>query len=218
MKKHERYKKLQRNLKLARIKQTEVIEKSEFNLREKLKTKFNLKASGISPSSWPSFSTINADPSDFNSTVTSQTSRTGSEVLASSRHLRNLISKKTIQHKPMATSSVKQYSEMNQSVEDRVIMPPPSSSKIIRPSAKRSSPSNVMEHLNQSRQSSSFNNDLSSHGKPSFSGANSSIDQPEDSGCPQNQSREKPVVRDFYRWRVILNDQGQLLIKGILEK
>ncbi|XP_033219056.1 uncharacterized protein LOC117174251 isoform X2 [Belonocnema kinseyi] len=221
LQKHERYKKLQRDLKLARIKQTKILENSEFNVREKFKTNFNLKTSGLIQSlPWPSCSSINADPSDFNSTVTSSTlqvSRTGSEVLASSCHLKKLISKRQMLHKPMATSSLKQYSEADQSVDDRAIMPPPSSSNIIRPPAKRSSPSVTTESLNQSRQPPSFTDDLYSRGKQSFSDGNSSTDHPEDSGCPQDQSRGKPIVRDFYRWRVVLNDQGQLLIKGSLE-
>lgn len=213
---------MQRDLKLARIKQAKILENSEFNLKEKFKTNFNLKANGLIQSSpWPSCSSINADPSDFNSTVTSSTlqvSRSGSEVLASSRHLRNLISKRQIQHKPMATSSLKQYSETDQSIDDRAIMPPPSSCNIIRPPAKRSSPSVTMEPPNQPRQQPSFTDDLYFRGKQSFLDGNSSTDHPEDSGCPQDQSRGKPVVRDFYRWRVVLNDQGQMLIKGSLDK
>ena len=173
---------------------------SKSELNKKFKEETHVKSGFIHSRPWPSCSTINADSLDA-----SYASRAGSEVLTSCIYLKNLISKEHL-HIPMATSSVKQFTETDLSVDDRTIMPPPSSCAIIRPPAKRSAPSNSLRLPTLLEQSTLFVD------------KNCSINHSENADNSQDFKRVKPLIRDFYQWRVILNEQGQLLIKGTLER
>lgn len=156
---------------------------------------------------WSNCSTINGDPSDLNYTSISQFSKFGSEILTSSQNLKNL---KRPNYLPMATSSVKKYSETEETI-DRDIMPPPSSIAT-RPFLKRPAPVvPAQERIKFSRQ---HNNHFS---KEKQMDLNSSKEFSDPAG-PSELQKEKIVDRHFYRWRVALNDRGELLIKGSVNK
>ncbi|XP_043463331.1 uncharacterized protein LOC122499211 [Leptopilina heterotoma] len=165
---------------------------------------------------WSSCSSINGDPSDANYTLASQFSKTGREIITSSRNLKNLIHKRSC-YSPMATSSVKRFCVNEKNSNDKEIMPPPSSYGIRTPLKRTASADPPQERSKFSRQSTHDNNHFSEEKQTTHFDLNSSEDFSEDHvGGPSDSQKEKNSDRHFYRWRVFLNDRGELLIKGLL--
>lgn len=175
-----------------------------------------LKTNAKSQIPWSSCSSINGDPSDANYTLTSQFSKAGSEILTSSRNLKNLIHKRSC-YSPMATSSVKRFCVNEKNLHDKEIMPPPSSCGMRTP-LKRVAPVDSAQERNKfARQSTHDNDHFSEENKQLHFDINSSKDFSEGHAGPESQ-KEKINDRHFHRWRVFLNDRGELLIKGLLNK
>ncbi|XP_051164173.1 MATH and LRR domain-containing protein PFE0570w-like isoform X2 [Leptopilina boulardi] len=179
------------------------------NLAKSLKIKRLTANENIQKIPWSSCSSINENSSDLNYT-SSHVSKVDSEILTSSRNLKKLIYKQTKNYSPMATSSVKQFSEKN--TNDKAIMPPPSSYGIRTPHKKSDS---QQERVKFHRQSTNDNNNFLQE-KQIHSNINASKDFSEDFAYPTDVQKEKTVDRHFHRWRVFLNDRGELLIKGSL--
>lgn len=129
-----------------------------------------------------------------------QDSRVGSEVIASSNNLRKLLLHKNI-HGPGATSSVKKFNP-NEVDQDRAIMPPPVSN-FVSPSMK-----NVPKFTAQSSQGDIKNYDACS--KSSLKGSETNFDK--------NNSESQQGLKVFDKWRLMLNKEGQLIIKGTIEE
>ncbi|XP_043480691.1 TNF receptor-associated factor family protein DDB_G0272098-like isoform X2 [Leptopilina heterotoma] len=194
LQKEERYQNLAKSLKVTRL-------------------KTNAKSQLIP---WSSCSSINGDPSDANYTLASQFSKTGSEIITSSRNLKNLIHKRSC-YSPMATSSVKRFCVNEKNSNDKEIMPPPSSYGIRTPLKRTASADPPQERSKFSRQSTHDNNHFSEEKQTTHFDLNSSKDFSEGHvGGASDSQREKNSDRHFHRWRVFLNDRGELLIKGLL--
>lgn len=190
----ERYKRLERTLKLA-------------SLKKEHQEKYESWPLPISPS----ISSINADPFDSSNNPSSRTSRIGSEVVSSSNNLKNIRSKRNAINsdgKTITTSSIKKFNIKNDCHIDRLMMPPSKFDSRIHNSRKpntverctiaRSSPQNIP---------SSFDN---------------VIDSPKKKQNYKLQTNSENVQnRDiilFTKWKVMLNGQGQLIIKGKIER
>ncbi|XP_058804064.1 putative uncharacterized protein DDB_G0282499 isoform X2 [Phymastichus coffea] len=190
LKKEERYKRLERDLRLEYFKRL-----------ERLKADIN-KDQCTSPT-WPSLSSITTDNLDSSCAHGLQVSKVESEVIASSSNLHKVFpTQKSVERLPMATSSIKHFTIKDYD-NDRAIMPPPSTN-IISTSTRRLSTLNTKQ-----------NEQVESHDScTKISSATScSSYQEENFNSLQNFSHS----RTFYRWKVLLNAQGQLIIKGILD-
>lgn len=171
---------------------------------EKIKADINKECT--SPT-WPSLSSINQDNLDSTGAIGPylQVSRVESEVIASSSNLQKVFPvPKCSERLPMATSSVKNF-PLKDYDKDRAIMPPPSSSKFIFNGAKRLSTQDSKENEQIKTHSDSFMKMSSDASCSSYQGESS------------NASPNLAHSRSFTRWRVLLNDQNQLIIKGTLE-
>lgn len=214
----ERFKKLQRSLKLAILKQ------------EHGKSDHDRKASSVS-ATWPSISSINADTLDSSCAIPSlQSSLIKSEVLASSNNLRNILLKKTnrnTKQETMTTSSVKQCHAQQDNHVDRLVMPPPARNIVYR--AFRESPNTVgtlsncekvaSTSRNRSTQSSSVNT-FSLKSTSSWMSTNTNVGEEylNTFVTPTTSTNNfQKIDRTFSKWRVMLNDQYELIIKGTLE-
>jgi len=178
---------------------------------------------------WPSISSINVDTLDSNYTPSLQTSLIKSEVLASSNNLRNILLKKknhNIKQEAMTTSSVKQYVQQDNHI-DRVTMPPPAGSTVYRtfrePQGRVHTLSNCEKAasplFNKSMQSSIVNT-FSLKSAPSWISINTDNDKkyPNTFVIPTTPVNNfQNIDRMFSKWRVLLNDQYELIIKGTLE-
>ncbi|XP_032686221.1 uncharacterized protein LOC116851174 [Odontomachus brunneus] len=217
----ERYKKLERCLKLALLK-----EKHNKNVHNTVEQ---------SISSWPSISSINADTINSNCITPSiQALRIDSKILASSNNLRCMLSKKKdydINKKIIATSSVKQYSAKQDNYIDQCkIMPPPSVNRVYHTSKRRQNNVDILSEgeklastpLNSSIQPSVINSDT-------FAFKNSKINTSYISASTNNDEEylhslvtpakdlPKSIERVFSKWKVMLNAEHQLIIKGTLK-
>lgn len=213
----ERFKKLQRSLKLALLR------------REHMKNVHNDVPSSLP--TWPSISSINADTLDLSCTALSQAaSRIGSEVLASSNNLRNTLLKKrnnAPNREAMVTSSVRRYNVKQDNHVDRCIMPPPTLDKVYRTCKKpqnriaTSSDCGRLEStpLNSSVQSFALSNFPSENASSCVTvNTNNNQEYLHSYMAPVTSANDSQNVnRVFMRWRVMLNDQHQLLIKGTLK-
>ncbi|XP_032454341.1 uncharacterized protein LOC100678240 isoform X4 [Nasonia vitripennis] len=206
LKKEERYKRLERNLKLAFVKQMERMKSSDE------------KGYYYTSPTWPSLSSINPDGMDMscaNGSPSLQVSRVESEVLSSSNNLCKVLTMHPNGHVeqrlPMATSSVKKF-PINDSERDRAIMPPPPTTLFHNVKNTSSIDSN---QIAQSRQGSETKLEGQVHDFSVKPMAGASADQ--ESNISQTDSHNSITPREFSRWRVLLNDQGQLIIKGTLE-
>lgn len=217
----QRYKKLERYLKLALLKG-----KHSKNAHNRVQQ---------SMPTWPSISSINADTIDSSCVTPSlQVSRIESEVLASSNNLKNMLSKKksyNINKEAMVTSSVKQYNTQQENHIDRCIMPPPTMNRVYHTSKKMQN--RVYASLGCEKSASTpLNSSVQSFATNNFSLKTSKIDT---ASCisantyngkeylnsfvaPLTSPKDMPKFeRVFSRWKVLLNDQYQLIIKGTLE-
>lgn len=214
----ERYKKLERCLKLALLK-----EKHNKNVHNTVEQ---------SISSWPSISSINADTINSNNITPSlQALKINNKILASSNNLKYMLSKKDydINKKIMATSSVKQYNvEQDNYIDQCQIMPPPSVNRVYHSSKRRQNRIDVLSEgeklastpLNSSIQSSVTNNFTSKNSKidTSYISVNTYNDKEYLHSLVTSPANDLPKLeRVFSRWKVILNDQYQLIIKGTLK-
>lgn len=202
----ERFKKLERSLKLA------ILKKTHSDNEEMLPIWTNQ----------PSISSINVDSLDSSCVTPSlQNSVIKSEILASSNNLRNLVLMKRnykANQGIMATSSVNDYSN------DRRIMPPPMRNTVYR------TPKEIQENkvptlsnyetasnlLNRSIQSSTVNN-LSLKSVPGCKFTTTSTDG-HSLVIPMTSTNDIHIIdRIFSKWKVMLNDRYELIIKGTLE-
>lgn len=192
----ERFQKLKRSLKLAMLKANHR-KMSE----EEIDTRVSL----------PGLSSIDGDAFNSSCTTLCPTSLK-SEVLASSNNLRNLLLKKpsfyNTNQKQIATSSVKQYDIKHKNDIDRLIMPPPEIPTVCHVSKK---PMNTLSNcentapvtLNSSIQSSTAN---------TFSSKST--------GMSSNINSDKEHLntdRVFSNWKVMLDKQLELRVKGTLK-
>ncbi|XP_017762254.1 PREDICTED: uncharacterized protein LOC108552299, partial [Eufriesea mexicana] len=187
----ERYKRLERTLKLASL-----------NMKNR-----EIHESCASSTS-PSISSINADPIDSSTNNPFlHTLKIGSEVVSSSNNLRNILLKRNSinsDHKIIATSSIKKFNIENDCRVDRLRMPPPKSDSCIHNSKKpnnietytiaKSSPQNICRPFDNV------------------------IDSLKEKQNYKLQTNSKNVQNRniilFTKWKVVLNEQGQLIIKG----
>uniref|UniRef100_A0A6V7LHC8 SANTA domain-containing protein n=1 Tax=Bracon brevicornis TaxID=1563983 RepID=A0A6V7LHC8_9HYME len=204
----ERYKKLERTLKL-------------FMLRQNDKKTFE------ADSPWQSVSSIHGDNLDTSTGFSQHSSRMESEVLASSRDMRKIIQNRQNfpENQPkMTTSSVKQF-PMTPSQTEKILMPPPKSVNILAHSSRRNSlvssgnrkPGTPTRAAGTDREFAAQS--VISSIKYSSSGNNTSqiqFDRENYENHDHSNVQEKPD-RIFTRWRPVLNDKGQLIIKGTLE-
>ncbi|XP_039307496.1 MATH and LRR domain-containing protein PFE0570w isoform X2 [Solenopsis invicta] len=211
----ERFKKLERSLKLALLKQ-----KHNKDLHD-------VKASPTKVTSWPSISSINVDSIDSNCTILSPTSPIRSEVLASSNNLRNiLLRKKSHNTKPAAmTTSRVNRNLVQQDIPniDRHIMPPPLASTVYR--TPRESHSRVPTLSNCEKVVlPSFNNTVQSSmvdtislvSIPSWMSANTNSNLNTFDTPATSVNINYKIDQVFTKWKVMLNNEYELLIKGTL--
>lgn len=213
----ERFKKLKRSFKLAMLRKTHSDDGG--------------MSVGINQSS---ISSINVDSLDSNCVIPSlQTCAIKSEILASSNNLRNLVLTKRnykANQGIMTTSSVKQ----DDYLDDRHIMPPPRRNTVYRTPKETQNKvptlsnygSAASDLLHRSIQSSTVNN-LSLENSPScISHASPSFISNTDTNKVYSHSLVAPmkctndihiIERIFLKWKVMLNDHYELIIKGTLE-
>ncbi|XP_070159261.1 uncharacterized protein PF3D7_1120600 [Polyergus mexicanus] len=211
----ERFKKLERSLKLA------VLRKAYNDNREVLPV----------AKSEPSISSINLDSLDSRCRIpSSQTSMVQSEVLASSNNLRNLLLRKKnykTNQEIMATSSIKQHNiKQDNHLNDRHVMPPPMRNTVYCTSKKTQRNMSTLSNyetaasnfLNRPVQSSTIN--TSSLNSASYVSTNRNTNKEylyslAASMTPTNNLQR--IDRIFSKWKVILNNHYELIIKGTLE-
>ncbi|XP_076669703.1 uncharacterized protein LOC143369534 isoform X2 [Andrena cerasifolii] len=192
----ERYKRLERTLKLALLKKGR-------------KQDGDVSWSSIMS---PSISSINADAFDSSTNVPFlQASRIGSEVVSSSNNLKNILLKgkdTKSDHKRTATSSIKKFNKDADPREDQFMMPPPNCDRI----------------LSTFKKSNSVAHNIAKAGPvPEIDCTASDIDKesPKESALRYLQNSSNTVqnkkIRIFTRWKVVLNEQGQLIIRGMIE-
>ena len=206
--KEERYQNLQRELKIASLKKMDRAKASDPS-----KSQFN------SPT-WPSMSSINADGLDTSCAMGApslQVSRLESEVVSSSTNLRKIFPPHRGKHfgrPPMATSSVKLF-PVNKD-KDRAMMPPPPSDLMFlnRKKLCNTNPKTKTQNGESNRQEMNVE---SANSSVKMLTENSSTDYQDSNSAVQSGSIDLKKYRVFAHWRVLLNDQGQLIIKGILE-
>ncbi|CAK9815425.1 hypothetical protein ANTPLA_LOCUS8648 [Anthophora plagiata] len=206
----QQYKKLERNLKIA-------------SLRKGIRKGDDSWLSHMSPS----ISSINTD--QFHSSTNTpylQESNSGSEVISSSNNLRNILSQRKSSNsnrEMIATSSVQKFGEENNSQTDRLVMPPPTLNKVLRStkSLNCNMTYNVPKSLSTSQgdcPSPDINNE-SLKKKQNYKACNyserhidtfNSLQIPSDT-CPNRRATV------FTKWKVMLKEQSQLVIKGMVE-
>ncbi|KAL6428513.1 hypothetical protein ACFW04_007868 [Cataglyphis niger] len=206
---NERFKKLERSLKLA------ILKKAHSKSVHKKEMLPPVIAS-------PSISSINVDSMNSSYVTPSLHTSVKSEVLASSNNLRNLFSTKRnckTNREIMATSSVKQ-----DDCNDRLVMPPPMKNTVYRISKETQDKvptlpnckTVVSNPLNRSVQSSTVNT-FSLSASHISANTNTSKD-PYPFVAPTIAVIDpQRINRSFSRWRVMLNDNYELIIKGTLE-
>lgn len=194
----ERFKKLQRSLKLSVLKQEHGKSAHE-------------KALNMSIPS--NISSINIDTLDSSSTTSpSQTSSIKSRVLAASINLRNIMSRKRSRNTEqgvMTTSSVKQYNQL---------MPPPEGSTVYRAARKPQDRVHTLldcEKTDTSVTSSTVSLNSASSWISTNTDANKEYLNTFVTPTPTDNLQE--IGRVFLKWRVTLNQQCELIIKGTLE-
>ncbi|CAL7950132.1 unnamed protein product [Xylocopa violacea] len=204
----ERYKRLERSLKLA-------------SLRKKNRKQNKSKSTVISPIT----SNINAEPFDFDSKDSSlEASRIDSEISKSGNNLKNIMLKQNRingDHITIATSSMKKFNTRSDSQNDYLIMPPPKFSNPFHCSKKLKSTvtDNVMKSFPQNKCIISDISIESPKKKQTYKFLNSSGNYINTFDYPQNSldSFQNRSGITFKNWKVMLNEQGQLIIKGTLE-
>ncbi|XP_060816752.1 uncharacterized protein LOC132907554 isoform X2 [Bombus pascuorum] len=193
----ERYKKLERTLKLASLRQENRTEDVSWPLLTS-----------------PSISSINADPFDSTTNIPSlQVSKIDSEVVSSSNNLRNILLKKkgiNSNHKMIATSSVKKFREENDCLKDCLMMPPPNSNNHF--CIKKNLNSLTSPNAKSLPRIRSDSSDIDIESPKKKGNIDSFI--PLQISCDNFENKN---VRMFTKWKVMLNEQNQLIIKGKIE-
>lgn len=129
----------------------------------------------------------------------------------------------------MTTSSVKQYHVQQDSLIDRFVMPPPARSTVYRTFKQPQNTVHIAPNcekaasslLNRSVQSSTVNT-FSLKSGPSWISSNTNANKEyvntfvAPAATPISNFQK--IDRVFSKWRVMLNDQYELIIKGILEE
>ncbi|KAK9297407.1 hypothetical protein QLX08_008848 [Tetragonisca angustula] len=204
----ERYKKLERTLKLA-------------SLRSENEKKDKSRPMSISPS----ISSINAETFDSTATVPSlQVSKIGSEVVSSSNNLRNIQLKTKSannNHRMIVTSTAKKFNKENNCLEDQIMMPPPNVDRHFC-SLKISNSTATHPAVKSSLQTKCYSSDIDTESPRKR--ANYRFTD-EDRKCNESfspllircDSLQNSNVRVFTKWKVMLNEQNQLIIKGQIE-
>ncbi|XP_072764348.1 uncharacterized protein [Anoplolepis gracilipes] len=202
---NERFKKLNRSLKLAVLKQ------------EHGKSVNNREISVVT--TWPSISNIDTDNSLRSSygTLPLQMPVVKKESLPSSNILRNLFSTKNcrINREIMATSNVRQ-----DDYNDRLVMPPPVKNTIYRTylgtlNKVPTLPNSL--HLPKPVQSFTVNTFPSSTASCTSANINNKKYLHSFNAPITFTNASQRINRIFSRWRVMLNDNYELIIKGTLE-
>nr|XP_031835735.1 uncharacterized protein LOC116428342 isoform X2 [Nomia melanderi] len=192
-----RFKKLERALKIATLRKGHTQEGDE---------------SWALPMS-PSISSINADAFDSGINVPClQASKTGSEVISSCKNFRNMVlEKKDIRNNRsnICTSSVKKFSNTNDSEKDYFMKPPLN----FKPPSCASKKLNSTSVSNTARTISTFQDNSSDVDKQSPKRNILGSLQISSNEIIQNRK-----VRVFSQWKVALNEQGQLIIQGIIDR
>ncbi|XP_025155616.1 uncharacterized protein LOC105186730 isoform X2 [Harpegnathos saltator] len=212
----ERYKKLERCLKLALLKKN-----VHNNIEQSIST-------------WSNISSINANTMD-SSCVTPSLQLLGikNEVIASSNNLKSILPKEqacNTNRRKIATSSIKSSKNIKQDNIDQCIMPPPTVNKLYHASKKiQNRPCTLSERnksismpSNNSIESFEINNvpfKNSNTDTRSCISANICSDKEHlhSSIVPETADDLPKLERIFSKWKVMLNDQYQLIIKGTLE-
>ncbi|CAD1474461.1 unnamed protein product, partial [Heterotrigona itama] len=195
----ERYKKLERSLKLA-------------SLRSENKKKDELLPLPTSPS----ISSINADPLDSTANIPSlQVSKIGSEVVSSSNNLRNVQLKTKIvnnDHRMIVTSTAKKFNKENNCSEDRFMMPPPNIDRHFC-SLKKSNSTATHPAVKSSLQMKCHSSDIDTESPRKRENYRFANEDRKRTGafnpllirCDTLQNNN---VRMFTKWKVMLNEQN----------
>lgn len=187
------------------------------------KSAHNGEASSIQ--TWPSISSINVDASYTASSL--QDLFVNGEILASSNNLQNILLRKrsrNVDREAMVTSSVKCYNAKQNNYADRDIMPPPAIDKVYRSCKQPQMKTRTLSECKISESTS--HSPIQSISTENFSSNNASNCITVDTNnkylrsfvtpvTPANDSQK--ISKVFTRWRVMLNDQQHLIIKGTLE-
>ncbi|XP_066584668.1 uncharacterized protein [Prorops nasuta] len=196
----ERYKKQKRALKQSRLKN----DKKNILLGNQSQTV---------PQAWPSMSSIHPDTYDINS----MRSAWGSKVVSASNNFGFVLLKENgpFIKRNLVTSSVKSFHVRKH--DNSIIIPPPKTINIPCSSRK------VKTDTNKSSSMSSYKSFLDCH-QSNFDSENSdsknktSLRKNETLSCNSSYQEQINNVRKdervFKNWRIILNDQFQLIIKG----
>ena len=204
----ERYKKLERTLKLASL-------RSENRKKDEL---WPLPTS-------PSISSINADPFDSTANIPSlQVSKIGSEVVSSSNNLRNIqLKTKSVNnnHRMVVTSTTKKFNKENNCLEDRVMMPPPNVDRHFC-SLKKSNSTPTHSPIKSSLQMKCHSSDIDTESPRKRENYRFTNEERKCTGgfsplLIRCDSLQNSNVRVFTKWKVMLNEQNQLIIKGQIE-
>lgn len=194
----ERYHKLKRSLKLAML---------------KVNNRRISEEEADAPVSLPGFSSINGDAFNSSCATVSRTSLR-SEIVSSSNNLRNLLLKKPTfynsNQKQIVTSSVKQYDIKHDNDIDRLIMPPPETH--VFHASKKSVVNTLLDCENTAPVV--LNNSVPFSTVYSLSSKSTSTPMsPSTNGDKEHQ----PTDRVFSKWKVMLDRQLELRIKGTLK-
>ncbi|XP_066585511.1 putative leucine-rich repeat-containing protein DDB_G0290503 [Prorops nasuta] len=196
----ERYKKLKRALKQSRLKN----DKKDILLGNQSQTVRQ---------AWPSMSSIHPDTHN----IDSMRSARGSEVVSASNNFGSVLLKKNdlFIKGNLVTSSVKSFHVRKH--DDSIIMPPPktinipcSSRKVKTDTDKSSSMSSYKSVLDCNQ--SNFNSENSDLKNKSSLRKNKTLTC--NSSYQEQINNVRKDERVFKNWRIILNDQFQLIIKG----
>ncbi|XP_014232644.1 uncharacterized protein LOC106656287 isoform X1 [Trichogramma pretiosum] len=176
------------------------LERTLDTVRSMDRLRSNTNANCPTPS-WPSLSSIHDSSYVHTPPPSLQVSRVESEVVASSNNLRMLSG---LKNKYSNTPSNTKQPSGHSTDLDRVIMPPPSTKRSL---TKAKVLSRIDEH--------SINDDHSNAKVPP-SGISTDIYQ-DDGSNHASDAQEPKKIRIFSRWKVSINTNGSLIIRGLLE-
>lgn len=183
----------------------------------------------ISPvTTWPNISSINGDTLDISSSNSllnpkmSHVPSIKSEILTSSNNLRHMLLKKKQNNQQIATSSVKQYN-INENKCDQFLMPPPVKSTIYRTYKKTQDKINMLSNNKKTASpvldspAQFFLPNLSMKNTSSCVSTNINKHYPQSYMAYGTSTNNLQVERIFSRWKIMLNKQYELIIKGTLK-
>ncbi|XP_078047465.1 uncharacterized protein LOC144475423 isoform X2 [Augochlora pura] len=191
----ERYKQLERTLKLTSFKKRVRLEDESWH----------------GPTS-PSMSSINVDASDVTTNIPdSRAFKIGSEIVSSSKNLRSIaLGKKDYKnnHQAISTSSIRDLNSTN-GLQDHMAMPPPNCNSIPR-SSKKANSTPLANNINRNVPVYLSKHTSSNTDKQSLKSNNSASLQI----SPDKIAHHRIIT--FTRWKVLLNEQKQLIIQGTI--